>query len=601
MRKGIIILFFLFIGVVVAQGHEPSIIPKPDKMTLGHGMYTITSATKIIEDDSENKVISEFLDDFLTVYYGFRLQKENISTETTQGIFFLFDSAFQDEEYALNITKDKIVVKGSESGLFYGLQSLLQLMPSQETNSISIPCLEVSDRPKFKYRGAMLDVGRYFYPVTEIKRFLDLMAYYKLNTFHWHLTESDGWRIEVKRYPLLTEIGAWRMGTHTTPAARENLPSTYDKLPHGGFYTQRQIKEIIAYATKRNITIIPEIDVPGHSRAALDAYPHLGCDPHRNTAVLCLGRESTYNFVKEVLDETIALFPSEIIHIGGDEANKDAWKKCSSCQKMMQEKNLKNEDELQSYFIREMATHIEQKGRKMMGWDEIMEGGELTPNSIVMSWRGEEGGIAAVKQHRQVVMTPNDFLYLDYFQGPKEFEPVSFAKMVTLPTVYNYNPLANIPVAQQKFIKGVQANIWTQCIHGQSKLDYMAYPRLLALAEVGWSNSEKDYAEFYRRMGGNLVWLTKMGVNYRVPEPLGLHDIETDENGVTVNLEPPIKGSTIYYSIDGEENLLQKGIIYDSPIHIDLFSGDSVTLKCVVRTPQGMLSGIRVATYSKKK
>lgn len=598
--KKIIAFVILLLTASMVQASEPSIIPKPDRMTLRQGVYIMASGTKIVQDDSEDTILSRFLNDFLTEFYGFGLQKEMSSADAIQGISFIYDASFEDEAYTLDIVPEKITVKGSQSGLFYGLQSLLQLMAPQETDDVSIPCLEIKDRPKFAYRGAMLDVGRYFYSVAEVKRFLDLMAYYKLNTFHWHLTENDGWRMEMDKYPLLTEIGAWRMGTHTTPAPREKLPSTYDKLPHGGFYTKRQIRDIIAYASKRNITIIPEIDVPGHSRAALEAYSHLSCHPDKNAGVLCLGKESTYAFVKDVLDETIALFPSEIIHIGGDEANKDAWKKCPHCQKLMRDKGLKDEDALQSYFIRQMVAYIESKGRKMIGWDEIMEGGDLTPNSMVMSWRGEEGGIKAAQMQRQVVMSPADFVYFDYFQGPKEFEPVCFAKSLPLETVYRYDPLTNISPEYQKFILGVQANIWTQCIHGQDKLDYMAYPRMLALAEVGWSRAEKDYAEFYHRMGNNLIWLTKMGVNYRVPEPLGLYDVETDENNVTVSLKPPIEGAKMYYSIDGEENLLQKGMLYDSPIRIDLSAADSVMLKCVVRTPQGMLSGIRVATYKKK-
>ncbi|PUV26300.1 beta-N-acetylhexosaminidase [Sphingobacterium athyrii] len=596
--KKIMLLYVMMFCFAISHAYQCPIIPKPHKVMQRKGTFEILPTAEIIRDDSQDGKMGGFLSRFISEHYGVKVQKAS-KNKGGYGFSFIIDTLFAEEEYLLDINLETIVIKGRESGLFYGLQSLLQLMPIDEDGSLLIPCIEIKDRPKFSYRGAMLDVGRYFYSVREVKRFIDLMAYYKLNTFHWHLTEGDGWRLEVEKYPLLTEVGAWRMGTYTAPAAREKLPTTYDKLPHGGFYTKKQIKDIIKYAEERHITIIPEIDVPGHSKAALDAYPFLSCDLNNNAGVLCLGSDNTYAFVKDVLDETMALFPSKIIHIGGDEANKEAWKKCSSCQKKMKEKGLKDEDELQSYFIREMATHIESNGRTMMGWDEIMEGGELTPNSMVMSWRGEEGGIKASAQQRFVVMSPADFLYLDYFQGPKEFEPVAFAKMLTLPTVYNYDPLANIPLENRKFIKGVQGNIWTQCIHSQEKLDYMTFPRMLALSEIGWSDSQKDYMEFYRRMGQNLPWLTKMGVNYRIPEPLGLQDQETKESSIEVELEPSIKGSIIYYSLDGEENLLRKGIRYDSPIRIDLTSVDSVTVKCIVRTPQGAMSGIRVATYKK--
>lgn len=602
MRIKTFILILYFGSILTAlHAHEPQIIPRPSNISLGDGVFVLSNETQIVRDDSDQGKLGTFLNEFIQQHYGFHLKKCNSGGEARKhtSITFRFDKTFEEEAYCLEVTPTHVTIIGKKSGLFYGLQSLLQLMPIDVKGSLSIPCMVIKDRPKFSYRGAMLDVGRYFYSVHEVKRFIDLMAYYKLNTFHWHLTEGDGWRMEVEKYPLLTEIGAWRMGTTIAPAARENIPSSYDKLPHGGFYTQRQIKEVITYAAERNINIVPEIDVPGHTKAAINAYPFLGCDPKLNSGVLCMGDENTYEFVKNVLDEVIALFPSQIIHIGGDEANKEAWKKCTKCQKQIKDLNLKNEDELQSHFIREMANHIESKGKTMMGWDEIMEGGELTSNSMVMSWRGEEGGIKASAQQRFVVMSPADFLYLDYFQGPKEFEPVAFAKMLTLQTVYNYDPLANIPPENRKFIKGVQGNIWTQCIHSQEKLDYMAFPRMLALSEVGWCDSQKDYVEFYRRMGHSLAWLTKMEVNYRVPEPLGLQDMETKESSIEVKLEPSIKGSIIYYSLNGEENLLRNGICYDSPIRIDLTSVDSVTMKCIVRTPQGAISGIRTATYRK--
>lgn len=472
-------------------------------------------------------------------------------------------------------------------------------MPSDETSAILIPQLEIQDKPRFSYRGSMLDVGRYFFPVDYIKKFIDLIAYYKINTLHMHLTEDGGWRVEIKKYPQLTKIGAWRRSTQDTRIE----PS--DKLPNGGYYTQKQLKELVAYAQKKNVTIIPEIDMPGHALATLASYPELSCTggPFKvleqwsiQKDVLCAGNEATYKFVEDVLDELMDIFPSPIIHCGGDEAPKDRWNVCPKCQAKIKQENLKDANELQSYFINRIATYLESKGRRLIGWDEILEGG-LAPNAMVMSWRGEEGGIAAAQQKHEVVMSPSTYLYLDYYQGKSENEPDNIGGNLTLEKVYSYEPFTNqIPAEYHKYIVGVQGNIWMEYIHSVAKLEYMGFPRLLALAEIGWSEKGKDYSDFTNRLKSNLQWLDKRDVNFRIPEPCGLKDTKVNGNSVIVNLEPPVKGATIYYTVNGEDPMLN-GIPYTSPVEIKL-SDAPVTLKCIVRTEKGRVSGTYSATYS---
>ncbi len=600
--KKIVLQLCMIVCSISLYSSDLNIIPKPLKAERKSGFFSIDSATYIVCNREEIAYLGDYFNDFLENNFERTLTRQISSEKVAGSVNFLLDPNMKDESYQLSINGNSVTVTGGEAGLFYGLQTLKQLISPDETDVIRLPHAEIEDEPRFGYRGAMLDVARYFFSVDEVKRFIDLMAYYKLNTFHWHLTEDAGWRIEIEKYPLLTKIGAWRRGTQSNHAAE-----SFDRLPHGGYYTQKQMKEVVAYARKRNITVIPEIDMPGHTLSVLAAYPEYSCTggPFKvlenwgiQENVLCAGKEETYQFIEDVLDELLEIFPSEVIHIGGDEAPKNRWKACPDCQARMRQENLKDEDELQSYFVKRVGTYLQSKGRKMMGWDEILEGG-LAPNAMVMSWRGEEGGIEAARMGHEVVMAPNVFMYLDYYQGVPEEEPLNIWGDVPLRRVYDYEPFSpQIPAENHTYIVGIQGNLWMEYIHSLPKLDYMAFPRLAAVAEVGWSDPRKDFDDFQSRLAANLRWLDKKGVNFRIPNPIGLRSLETNENELEIRLSPPIVNSEIYYTLDGRDPL-QYGIRYGFPIQIDLSETNSVELQCVVRTETGRISGTRRAIIRK--
>ncbi len=602
MKQTFLFLYVLIASICTAFSQEVNIIPRPDYVDVKQGSFVFNAATKIYYNTAAAANSAKFLQSFIKDNYG--IQPAIQKGSTGNGIHFITDNSFKNESYELNIGKNGVAIKGGAAGLFYGLQSLLQMMPLEGNAPLALQQVLIKDQPRFGYRGAMLDCGRYFFNPEDVKRFIDLMAYYKLNTFHWHLTEDGGWRIEIKKYPKLTQIGAWRRGTQSF----RNGEESFDRLPHGGFYTQQQIKDIVRYAQDRSITIIPEIDMPGHTLAMLAAYPEISCTggPFKvlehwgiQKDVLCAGNERTYQIMGDVLDELLALFPSKIIHIGGDEAPKDRWKECAKCQAKIRSENLKDEHELQSYFVKRIGKYLQAKGRRMLGWDEIMEGG-LAPNAMVMSWRGEKGGIAAAQMHHEVVMAPNNYMYLDYYQGKKEGEPFNIGGNLPLEKVYSYEPLSpGIPKENQKYVIGVQGNIWMEFIHSVPKIDYMGFPRLLAVAETGWSKKEKDYSHFLNRLGYNLQWLDKKNVNFRIPDPVGLKDSVLSAKQFTVSLTPPIQGSEIYYTLNGDDPM-EKGIPYTAPVKIDLPSTGSVILKCIVRTQTGRVSGVRTAKYALK-
>ncbi len=419
--------------------------------------------------------------------------------------------------YTMKINHDGVYIAGdNETGAFYGVQTLLQLLPVQKTGSLEIPYVSIKDYPRFLYRGMHLDVGRHFFGVNEIKKYIDYLAYHKFNTFHWHLTEDQGWRIEIKKYPLLTSVGGFRNGT----IIGHNPGTGNDSLHYGGFYTQEEVKEIMKYAQDRYITIIPEIELPGHASAAIAAYPQLSCFPDESTKIspkiswngsrtgkqvqqswgvfedVYCPSDSTFTFLENVLDEVMELFPSKYIHIGGDECPKDAWKRSPFCQQLIKEKNLKDEHGLQSYFISTIEKYLNSKGRKIIGWDEILEGG-LAPNATVMSWRGEEGGIAAARQHHNVIMTPGTYCYFDHSQNKNE-DSVTIGGYLPFEKVYSYEPVPKeLNEEEAKFVLGAQGNVWTEYIGNMSKLEYMIFPRMSALSEVLWSpKTNRDWNKF---------------------------------------------------------------------------------------------------------
>ncbi len=423
-------------------------------------------------------------------------------------IIYKVDQALGEEAYTLEVSKKSIIISSSsDSGKFYALQTLKQMMSpsngeSKETELI--PCCVIKDAPAFRYRGAHLDVCRHFFTKEDVKKYIDIMALHKLNRLHWHLTEDQGWRLEIKAYPKLTQIGAWRDGTMIGKDWASN-----DGKRHGGFYTQDDAREIVRYAAERFITVIPEIEIPGHARAALASYPELGCRGKDYTVattwgvfpeVFCPGKEETFKFWETVLTEVIGIFPSKYIHIGGDECPKDEWKKCPLCQKRIKEEGLKNEAELQSYVTRRVEAFLNDRGRSIIGWDEILEGG-VTPTATIMSWRGVAGGIQAAKSGNHVIMTPTDYCYLDYYQTKEESKTLlGIGGYVPLEKCYSFDPYNGLDKSQQRFIMGVQGNLWTEYISEFERIQYNLLPRVAALAEVGWTYGKKDFADFRKRM-----------------------------------------------------------------------------------------------------
>ena len=526
MKRILMALLLVKCSCLMAQ-NGINIIPKPVSVKEETGNFTITSKTRLVLAGSGLEKEAGYLNDYLQEFYGFKLE---MAAKAGKGSIVLgYEKGEKNtaEAYHLDIRPGKIEVNGdSATGVFYGLQSLIQLLPVPDSGAslsdLAVPCADIHDYPRFAYRGLMLDVGRHFFSVDFVKKYLDLMAHYKYNTFHWHLTDDQGWRIEIKRYPLLTSVGSQRTETETG----KNLnPFKWDGTPYGGFYTQDQIRDVVKYAADRHITIIPEIEMPGHSIAALTAYPYLGCTggPYQVGThwggfddVYCAGNDSVFTFLENVLDEVMTLFPSQYIHIGGDECPKTRWKTCPKCQKRMQDLGLKDEGELQSYFVQRIEKYLNSKGRRIIGWDEILEGG-LAPNATVMSWRGEEGGIAAAKQHHDVVMTPGKYVYFDHYQANPKTEPLAIGGFLPVDTVYNYEPYSvQLAPDETHYILGAQANLWTEYIATTDYAEYMTYPRALALAEVDWTQKDqRNYADFLQRTRTQQGKLLKLWhVNY---------------------------------------------------------------------------------------
>lgn len=496
-------------------GQEINIIPKPVEMKIGNGSFILNNSTFIIANKADTKE-ADYLNSYLEKFYKLDLKIKNINPfgDQAKNCIILLGRIYPEGHgagyYRFNVDKEQIYIGGVDGpGLFYGMQTLIQLLPIPNTNSkIQIPCVTITDYPRFSYRGIHLDVSRHFFPIDYIKKFIDLLALHKMNYFHWHLTDDQGWRIEIKKYPKLTQIGAWRDGTIIG-----KYPGTgNDSIHYGGFYTQEQIKEIVKYAAERYITVIPEIDMPGHDMAALAAYPQLGTRPDSVYKVaqtwgifgkmnnVLAPSEFTFQFIQDVLDEVMDLFPSKYIHIGGDEVFKKWWQDCSSCQQFMKEQGLKDEHELQSYFIKRIEKYVNSNGRTIIGWDEILEGG-LAPNAAVMSWRGEKGGIDAAKQNHFVVMTPNETLYFNRSQMEHD-DSLTANGYIPIEKVYNYEPVPKeLDSIQAKYILGAEGCLWSEYIANTMKLEYQLFPRIAALSEVVWSNKEnRNWDDFKKRM-----------------------------------------------------------------------------------------------------
>lgn len=535
-------LFSLLLCSVISFAQEVKIIPQPVEVTTNVGSFVISPKTSLVVSSKIDEASASFLNLYLSNYYGFKLPIVKKATKD----YIKFNSlknikGLKAEGYSLKSDSKGVLIEGnSDIGTFYGMQTLIQLLPVEKSNTLKIAAVTVKDEPRFEYRGAMLDVARHFFPVSFVKKYIDYLALHKLNYFHWHLTEDQGWRIEIKKYPKLTEIGSKRNGSIVG-----RYPGTgNDNTPEGGFYTQEDVKEIVKYASDRFITVIPEIEMPGHSSAAIAAYPMLSCFPNEKTEIpatmisekskqeLASGRvklvqetwgvftdvyaptEYTFKFLEDVLDEVMALFPSKYIHVGGDESPKDAWKRSEFCQQLIKEKGLKDEHELQSYFIQRMEKYINKNGRTLIGWDEILEGG-LAPNAIVMSWRGEAGGIAAAKENHKVIMTPGSHVYLDHSQTKNDKE-VTIGGLTSLEKIYSYEPVPKeLNAEQAKYVLGAQGNVWTEYMENPAKVEYMIFPRLSALSEVLWSPKKtKNWPDFQIKIETQKKRYDMWGANY---------------------------------------------------------------------------------------
>lgn len=574
------------------------IIPKPlDVNCKGDASFLLKDGVAVIYPENNRKMQdnAEFLVDYVEKQTGVKLTS-HAGMPVDGAICLTLDLSDDNAEaYKLIVNDKRVCISGaSEAGVFYGIQTLRKSLPVAQDINVNLSAVEIYDKPRFAYRGAMLDVARHFYTVDEVKTFIDMLALHNINRFHWHLTDDQGWRIEIKKYPKLMSVASERKET----VVGRWYSGIYDGKPYGGYYTQDELRDVIDYAAKRHITIIPEVDLPGHMQAALTAYPELGCTggPYEvrtiwgvSQDVLCVGNDFTLQFVKDVLSEVADIFPSEYIHIGGDECPKVRWEKCPKCQERIKSLGLKSdakhtkEQRLQSYMIQEAAKYLKEKGKRIIGWTEILEGG-LVPDATLMSWIGESGGIEAAHQHHDVIMTPNTYLYFDYYQSKKvEDEPLAIGGYLPIEKTYNYEPMPKeLTKEEQQYIKGVQANLWTEYIPVFSQVQYMVLPRLGAVAEVQWTDpSKKDYKDFLRRVPHLVAVYDCYGWNYATR----VYDVNVDMKADTVNHVLNVQLSTmaddpIYYTLDGQDPT-EKSLKYTKPFTID----QSVVLKTMAVHP----------------
>ncbi|HYK76633.1 MAG TPA: family 20 glycosylhydrolase [Daejeonella sp.] len=608
-----VFILFSFCGIAQTSNPNLGIIPAPKSISIQPGQFVFGKDYAILFENAEDQKIALLFQEYLKTVYSLDLLVAKNFIKAPAGIIRFSSAGYKGqhpEGYSLTVTPNQIDVNGKGAGLFYGLQTLLQLFPVQKGAELKINGVIIEDEPRYQYRGMHLDVGRHMFPVTFIKKYIDLLAQYKLNTFHWHLTEDQGWRIEIKKYPKLAQIGGSRDQT-LIGHFHDRFPQRFDNTPYEGFYTQEEVKEVVAYATSKYVTVIPEIEMPGHSVAALAAYPELACGdkpgPFKVAEkwgifpdIYCAGKEQTFNFLQDVLDEVMALFPSTYIHIGGDEAPKTNWKMCKYCQKRIRDNKLKNEHGLQSYFIHRIEKYLNSKGRQIIGWDEILQGG-LAPNATVMSWQGIEGGIAAAKQKHKAIMTPGSKVYFDHYQGNPVQEPLAIHGLSTLESVYNYNPTPeDLPLDVQKYIIGVQANVWTEYMKTPAHVEYMVLPRLYSLSEIAWTAPDrKNLKEFKEeRVPRHLALLDQSAETmYRVPTAIGAKDTTMLGAEFTLTYKSPVEGAKIYYTIDGYPPR-ETEYVYEKPIQISVPADDQRVLKTVVVTPSGKRSATTTTILS---
>jgi len=531
------------LALAAVQDTTVAVIPRPAQLTLGTGRFLLTPATVVVTDRATRQIGYQ-LADWLQPATGYRLAVSGAAGTAARTISLRVDPALArlgEEGYRLTVTGTRITIRAFRpAGVFYGVETLRQLLPPDifraapigggESVPWTVPVVEIGDMPRFQWRGAHLDVSRSFMPKEFVKKYIDLLALHKLNRFHWHLTDDQGWRIEIKKYPLLTSIGAWRR--NSLVGVQRSYPDTtqwvYDNVPHGGFYTQDDVREVVAYAAARFITVVPEIEMPGHAQAAIAAYPWLGNTGEQLEVLRHWGvdenilnpSDSAIHFMQDVLTEVLALFPSHWIHTGGDEAPKRQWQASQIAQDRIRQLGLRDENHLQSWITAQMSQWLAARGRALIGWDEILEGGTegLAPNAVVMSWRGIDGGVAAAQAGHDVVMTPTSNTYFDYYQSQNTaVEPLAIGGFLPLETVYAYEPIPPaLDSIQGKHVLGTQGQIWTEYQRTPKNVEYMVFPRLVALAEVAWTPARlKNYADFTARLRAHLARLNVLDVNYR--------------------------------------------------------------------------------------
>jgi len=587
------LMVVMFFSGCKTSTDEISLIPIPVEMNFAGAGFTIKPATKLVYNDTELEVISAISSELWKTYLGFGLQEEFAQTAPSNAVVFtindIYDETIGDEGYRIDINANGLVVTANKpAGILYGSQTVYQLISTHAHGRL--PGLQITDYPRFGYRGLHLDVSRHFHPIEFIYKLIDQMAKHKLNVFHWHLIDDQGWRLEIKKYPKLTEVGAWRVDMSHLHWDARPLTTDRENATYGGYYTQDEIRELVAYAADRNITVMPEIEMPAHVMSALAAYPELSCTGENLgvppggvwpiTHIYCAGNDDVFEFLENVLLEVMEMFPSEFIHIGGDEADKTEWKSCPKCQARIRNEGLADEEELQSYFITRIEKFLNSHGRRLMGWDEILEGG-LAPNATVMSWRGEAGGIKAAQMGHNVVMTPVSHCYFDYYQGDPDLEPTAFGGFTTLAKVYSYEPIpAELTPQEGKLVLGAQANLWTEHISESSHAEYMIFPRLAALAEVVWSPAgHRDWGDFSRRMQTHYERYAKQDINYALSafQVRAVPEVNLDNRSLRITLETEVYDPEIRYAVDGSEPNARSPL-YTGPFEIDR----TATVKAVV-------------------
>ena len=596
MKRILPLIALCIVSGVSASTRQLQIIPQPVKAELRTGVF-VTAGCRV-------------------EWEGFDIRPENLAALTgrlvkpchpastwngVNAIVLRRDTAagIPAEGYRIDISARRAQLSaGDDAGLFYGLQTLLQLADERG----NLPCVSIEDHPRYRYRGLHLDVCSHFFPVRFIKHYLDWMASCKLNTFHWHLTDDQGWRIEIKRYPRLTEIGGYR--TRTQIGGFHEDPITYEQGRYGGYYTQDEIREVVAYAAERHIAVIPEIEMPGHATAALAAYPELACGHGPKSFetsgrwgvlddVFCPGKEQTFEFLEGVLDEVLELFPSKLIHIGGDECPRVRWKECPDCRARMEDEGIEDEAGLQTYLTLRIGRHLEAKGRRLIGWDEILDG-ELAPGAVVMSWRGTRGGIAAARRRHEVIMTPSTYLYFDKKATDSYDEPVSLSSsLLPLEKIYGYDPDEGIAPEDRRYLLGVQANLWTEFIRTEGRASFQLLPRIYALAEIAWSPVErKSWREFSEvRLPAHLARIDASGEPYRLPAPLGIEDGTSEGESFSFVIRPPFPGCKVRYTLNGA---VPQDFDREMPEKFDIAvpRGEQRTLRCVTIAPSGRRSTV---------